>query len=177
MAYAPYADLLWCETSLPDLEEARRFAEGLHAHYPCKLLACNCSPSFHWRKMLGPRQIASFQKQLAGMGYKYQFVTLAEFHSLNASMFELALDCSRTGMKAYAHLQEKEFALADTHGYSAIRHQRFVGTAYFDLVQTTIAGHHAVTEALAGSTEQSQFTTPHEKHPREKPTQGSHAAD
>jgi isocitrate lyase len=177
VAYAPYADLLWCETSVPDLEEARRFAEGVHAHHPGKLLAYNCSPSFHWRKMLGPHQIASFQQQLAGMGYKYQFVTLAGFHSLNASMFELALDYSRTGMSAYAHLQEKEFALSDTHGYSAIRHQRFVGTAYFDLVQATVAGHRAVTEALAGSTEQSQFTTPHEKHSREKTTQGTHAAD
>ena len=125
--------------------------------------------------MLSPHQIASFQEQLAGMGYKYQFVTLAGFHSLNAGMFELALDYSRAGMTAYAHLQEKEFALADSHGYSAIRHQRFVGTGYFDLVQATIAGHHSVTEALAGSTEESQFTAPHEKHTRHR--LGHNAAD
>jgi len=168
VAYAPYADLLWCETSVPDLGEARRFAEGVHAQYPGKMLAYNCSPSFHWRRMLTERQIAGFQEQLAGLGYKYQFVTLAGFHSLNAGMFELAHQYSRTGMSAYAHLQEKEFALADSHGYSAIRHQRFVGTGYFDLVQTTIAGHHSVTEALAGSTEETQFAGPHESHRRPK---------
>ena len=158
LAYAPYADLIWCETSVPDLDQARRFAEAIHAQYPGKLLAYNCSPSFHWKRMLTDRQIANFQAQIAEFGYKYQFVTLAGFHSLNASMFELARDYSRSGMSAYSRLQEKEFALSETDGYSAIRHQRFVGTGYFDAVQTTIAGHHAATEALEGSTESAQFS-------------------
>ena len=158
VAYAPYADLLWCETSVPDLAHARQFAEGVHRYFPGKLLAYNCSPSFHWTGMLSDHQIATFQRQLAALGYRYQFVTLAGFHSLNAGMFELARDYSRAGMSAYARLQEKEFALAETDGYSALRHQRFVGTAYFDLVQTTIAGHHAATEALSGSTEEAQFS-------------------
>jgi isocitrate lyase len=165
IAYAPYADILWCETSVPDLEEARQFAKGVHARYPNKLLAYNCSPSFHWRKLLSERQIASFQARLAEMGYKYQFVTLAGFHSLNAGMFALAREYSKSGMGAYAELQEKEFALADSEGYSAVRHQRFVGTGYFDLVQTTIAGGHAVTEALAGSTEEAQFEGAKESAP------------
>jgi isocitrate/methylisocitrate lyase len=158
LAYAPYADLIWCETSVPDLDQARRFAEAIHAQYPGKLLAYNCSPSFHWKRMLTDRQIANFQQQIAEFGYKYQFVTLAGFHSLNASMFELARDYSRAGMSAYSRLQEKEFALSENDGYSAIRHQRFVGTGYFDAVQTTIAGHHAATEALEGSTENAQFS-------------------
>jgi isocitrate lyase len=157
IAYAPFADLIWCETSVPDLDQARRFAEAIHAHFPGKLLAYNCSPSFHWKQMLTDRQIAGFQQELASMGYKYQFVTLAGFHSLNAGMFELAREYAHSGMSAYAHLQEREFALAASSGYSAIRHQRFVGTGYFDLVQTTIAGGPAATEALAGSTEESQF--------------------
>jgi isocitrate lyase len=158
LAYAPYADVIWCETSVPDLDQARRFADAIHAQFPGKLLAYNCSPSFHWKRMLTDRQIANFQAQIAEFGYKYQFVTLAGFHSLNAGMFELARDYSRTGMSAYSRLQEKEFALSESDGYSAIRHQRFVGTAYFDAVQTTIAGHHAATEALEGSTENAQFS-------------------
>ncbi len=158
LAYAPFADVLWCETSEPDLEQARRFARAIHARYPDKLLAYNCSPSFHWRKFLTEDEIAAFQAQLGHLGYKYQFVTLAGFHSLNAGMFELARDYARTGMSAYALLQEKEFALAETEGYSAIRHQKFVGTGYFDAVQTTVAGGHAATEALAGSTENQQFS-------------------
>ena len=158
LAYAPYADVIWCETSEPDLEEARQFAEGIHARYPGKLLAYNCSPSFHWRKLLTEHQIADFQTQLAHLGYKYQFVTLAGFHSLNAGMFELARDYARTGMSAYSHLQEREFAMAQSDGYSAVRHQRFVGTGYFDAVQNIVAGGHAATEALAGSTENAQFS-------------------
>jgi len=161
LAYAPYADMIWCETSEPDLEEARQFAEAIHAQFPGKLLAYNCSPSFHWKRKLGEREIALFQSQLGELGYKYQFVTLAGFHSLNLGMFELAHDYSRAGMSAYVKLQEREFALASS-GYSAVRHQRFVGTGYFDTVQTTIAGGHSSTEALAGSTEVAQFATPAE---------------
>jgi isocitrate lyase len=157
LAYCPYADVIWCETSQPDFEEARRFAEAIHARYPGKLLAYNCSPSFNWKKNLRPDQIARFQSTLGEMGYKYQFVTLAGFHALNTSMFDLAREYSRTGMSAYVQLQEREFALAESDGYSAIRHQRFVGTGYFDAVQTTIAGGHSSTEALAGSTEAAQF--------------------
>ena len=157
LAYAPYADVLWCETSEPDFEEARRFAQAVHARYPGKLLAYNCSPSFHWRKFLTAHQIAEFQNQLGHIGYKYQFVTLAGFHSLNTGMFELATEYARTGMSAYAQLQEREFALAASHGYAAIRHQKFVGTGYFDAVQTTVTGGHSSTEALAGSTEAAQF--------------------
>jgi isocitrate/methylisocitrate lyase len=157
LAYAPYADLIWCETSEPDLGQARRFAEGIHAHYPGKLLAYNCSPSFHWKKLLNDAEIAGFQAQLADMGYRFQFVTLAGFHSLNGGMFELARDYAHTGMTAYARLQEKEFALAASDGYSAIRHQKFVGTGYFDAVQMTIAGGRAATTALDGSTERAQF--------------------
>ena len=158
LAYAPYADMIWCETSEPNLEAARQFAQAIHAQYPGKLLAYNCSPSFHWKKKLSEREIALFQAQLGELGYKYQFVTLAGFHSLNLGMFELAHDYSRAGMSAYVRLQEKEFALAEAHGYSAVRHQRFVGTGYFDAVQTTIAGGHSSTEALAGSTENAQFS-------------------
>lgn len=158
LAYAPYADLLWCETSEPDIGQAREFAQGVHARYPGKLLAYNCSPSFRWKKKLGDHEIAEFQARLAGFGYKYQFVTLAGFHSLNLGMFELSRDYARTGMSAYARLQEREFAVSDGDGYSAIRHQRFVGTGYFDAVQTTIAGGRAATEALEGSTENAQFS-------------------
>ncbi len=159
VAYCPYADLIWCETSEPDLEEARRFAEGIHAHYPGKLLAYNCSPSFHWKRLLSDSAIAGFQSKLAEFGYKYQFVTLAGFHALNTSMFELAKGYSRTGMAAYASLQEREFALASVDGYSAIRHQKFVGTGYFDTVQTVIAGGQSATTALEGSTESAQFSS------------------
>ncbi|HUI41135.1 MAG TPA: isocitrate lyase [Terriglobia bacterium] len=157
LAFAPHADMLWCETSEPSLPEARRFAEGIHAKFPGKLLAYNCSPSFHWRKKLDYSTIASFQQELGAMGYKFQFVTLAGFHALNLSMFELAREYARTGMTAYAHLQQTEFERAEEYGYSAVRHQRFVGTGYFDEVAQTIAGGSASTIALAGSTEEEQF--------------------
>ena len=157
LLYAPYADVLWCETSEPDVEQARRFATAIHARYPGKLLAYNCSPSFHWKKKLTEHEIAQFQTQLGHLGYKYQFVTLAGFHSLNAGMFELAHHYSHEGMTAYSRLQEKEFALAGSDGYSAVRHQAFVGTGYFDAVQNTITGGLTSTAALAGSTETAQF--------------------
>src|ERR1700693_1250327 len=159
LSYAPYADLLWCETSHPDLEEARRFAEAIHAKYPGKLLAYNCSPSFNWRKKLDEETIARFQTELAGMGYKYQFVTLAGFHALNLSMFELARHYKETGMAAYSGLQEKEFASERDHGYQAVKHQRFVGTGYFDQVQQVISGGMTSTTALEGSTEAEQFSS------------------
>jgi isocitrate lyase len=157
LAYAPYADLLWCETSHPDLEEARQFAEAIHAKYPEKMLAYNCSPSFNWRKKLDEETIAGFQTELAGMGYKYQFVTLAGFHALNLSMFELARGYKLAGMTAYSRLQEKEFSRETQYGYEAVKHQRFVGTGYFDQVQQVISGGLASTTALAGSTEAEQF--------------------
>ncbi|QUQ66997.1 isocitrate lyase [Kutzneria sp. CA-103260] len=155
LAYAPYADLLWMETSLPDLEVARRFAESVKAQYPDQLLAYNCSPSFNWRKHLDDATIAKFQRELGHMGYKFQFITLAGFHALNHSMFDLARGYAEDGMTAYVELQEREFA-AEAHGYTAVKHQREVGTGYFDLVSTTLnpAGE---TTALAGSTEQAQF--------------------
>jgi isocitrate lyase len=168
LAYAPYADLLWCETSHPDLEEARQFAEAIHAKYPEKMLAYNCSPSFNWRKKLDEATIARFQTELAGMGYKFQFVTLAGFHALNLSMFELARHYKETGMAAYSALQEKEFTSEKEHGYQAVKHQRFVGTGYFDQVQQVISGGLASTMALAGSTEVEQFSgvkTPMEADP------------
>ncbi len=157
ISYAPYADLLWCETSHPDLEEARRFAEAVHARHPGKLLAYNCSPSFNWKNMLDDATIARFQRELAAMGYKFQFITLAGFHALNLSMFELARGYRLTGMTAYARLQEKEFSREQEYGYEAVKHQRFVGTAYFDQVTQMIAGGTSSTTALAGSTEQEQF--------------------
>src|SRR5438309_8757494 len=135
LAYAPYADLIWCETSEPNIEEARRFAEAIHAKYPEKMLAYNCSPSFNWRKKLDEATIARFQVELAGMGYKFQFVTLAGFHALNLSMFELARGYKLAGMTAYSRLQEKEFSRETQYGYQAVKHQRFVGTGYFDHVQ------------------------------------------
>jgi isocitrate lyase len=158
LAYAPYADLLWCETSEPNLEEARRFADAIDAKYPEKMLAYNCSPSFNWRKKLDEKTIARFQTELAGMGYKFQFVTLAGFHALNLSMFELARQYKETGMAAYAALQEKEFTSEREHGYEAAKHQRFVGTGYFDQVQQVISGGLASTMALAESTEAEQFS-------------------
>src|SRR5712672_3295162 len=158
LAYAPYADLIWCETSEPNIEEARRFAEAIHARYPEKMLAYNCSPSFNWRKKLDPQTIARFQTELAGMGYKFQFVTLAGFHALNLSMFELARQYKQTGMAAYSALQEKEFASEGAHGYQAAKHQRFVGTGYFDQVQQVISGGLSSTMALAESTEAEQFS-------------------
>ena len=157
LAYAPYADLIWCETSEPNLEEARRFAEAIHSQYPGKMLAYNCSPSFNWKKKLDDNVIASFQPELARMGYKFQFVTLAGFHALNLSMFELARGYKDTGMTAYSRLQEKEFAREAQYGYQAVKHQRFVGTGYFDAVTQVIAGGVASTTALNGSTEQEQF--------------------
>ncbi len=156
LSYAPYADLLWCETAHPDLGEARRFAEAVHAEYPGKMLAYNCSPSFNWRQHLDEPTIASFQKELGAMGYKFQFITLAGFHALNASMFELARRYAALGMPAYVELQEREFGL-EQEGYSATRHQREVGAGYFDRVSSVIAGSEASTLALKGSTEEEQF--------------------
>ena len=156
LAYAPYADLLWCETSTPDLKEAREFAEAVHAKHPGKLLAYNCSPSFNWRKNLDDATIAAFQRGLAAMGYKFQFVTLAGFHALNHSMFELARAYETRGMAGYVDLQEAEFA-SESAGYSATRHQREVGTGYFDEVMQVIAGNGCATLALEGSTEAAQF--------------------
>ena len=156
LAYAPYADLIWCETSEPNVEEARRFAESIHAQFPGKLLAYNCSPSFNWKKKLDEATIASFQRELGAMGYKFQFVTLAGFHALNHSMFALANDYRTRGMAAYSELQQAEFA-AEADGYSATRHQREVGTGYFDEVAQVIAGGASSTTALTGSTEAAQF--------------------
>ena len=155
-AYAPYADLLWCETSTPDLDEARRFAEGVHERFPGKLLAYNCSPSFNWRKQLDAVTIATFQRELGAMGYRFQFVTLAGFHALNLAMFQLALGYRARGMAAYAELQAEEFA-AEADGYTATRHQREVGTGYFDEVTQVITGGDDSTTALGGSTERAQF--------------------
>ncbi|WP_214798026.1 MULTISPECIES: isocitrate lyase [unclassified Exiguobacterium] len=157
LAYAPYADLVWCETSEPDLAEARQFAEAIHAKYPGKLLAYNCSPSFNWKKKLSDEEIATFQQEIGAMGYKFQFVTLAGFHALNFGMFELARGYKDRGMAAYSELQQAEFA-AEVHGYTATRHQREVGTGYFDEVSLVISGGQSSTTALAGSTEAEQFT-------------------
>jgi isocitrate lyase len=162
LAYAPYADMIWCETSQPNIEDARRFAAAIHARFPGKLLAYNCSPSFNWRAKLSTQEIAAFQQKLAGMGYRFQFVTLAGFHSLNLSAFDLAHEYGRTGMLAYSELQEREFELAERAGYGAVKHQRFVGTGYFDLVATTIASGNISTCALPGSTEEGQFENPHD---------------
>ena len=156
LIYAPYVDMLWCETSEPNLDEAREFAEGIRAKFPEKMLAYNCSPSFHWKRKLDDATIARFQRELAAMGYKFQFVTLAGFHALNNSMFELARSFAKDGMTAYSRLQEAEFANVEG-GYSAVRHQRFVGTGYFDEVTQTIANGQASTVALEGSTETEQF--------------------
>ncbi|HET9697059.1 MAG TPA: isocitrate lyase [Terriglobales bacterium] len=157
LAYAPYADMIWCETSEPNIEEARRFADAIHAKFPGKLLAYNCSPSFNWRKKLDEATIAKFQRELGDMGYKFQFVTLAGFHALNLSMFELARAYKDNGMTAYSRLQEKEFAREYSHGYGAVKHQRFVGTGYFDQVATVVSSGTASTTALHGSTEEEQF--------------------
>ena len=156
LAYAPYADLVWCETSVPDISEAEAFAAAIHARFPGKLLAYNCSPSFNWRKHLSDAQIATFQRDLASLGYRFQFITLAGFHSLNAGMFELARGYRQEAMPAYVRLQEQEFALEDG-GYTATRHQREVGAGYFDQVLGTITGGAASTLALRGSTEEEQF--------------------
>jgi len=157
LAYAPYADLIWCETAEPNLQEARRFADAIHARFPGKLLAYNCSPSFNWKKKLDDETIARFQPALAEMGYKFQFVTLAGFHALNLSMYELARGYRNSGMTAYARLQEKELGREYNFGYEAIKHQRFVGTGYFDAVTEVVTSGMASTKALDGSTEEAQF--------------------
>ena len=151
--------MVWCETSEPNIEEARAFAEAIHAEYPGKLLAYNCSPSFNWEAKLSQEEIATFQEQLGEMGYKFQFVTLAGFHALNYSMFELARDYKERGMAAYSELQQAEFA-AEKYGYTATKHQREVGAGYFDEVAQVVAGGTASTTALSGSTEEEQFNTP-----------------
>ena len=156
LAYAPYADLVWCETGKPDLAYAKKFAEAIHAKYPGKMLAYNCSPSFNWKKNLDDATIATFQQQLAAMGYKFQFITLAGFHALNYSMFNLAHGYVRNQMSAFVELQEAEFAAAD-RGFTAVKHQREVGTGYFDSVTQTIQGATSSTVALKGSTEEEQF--------------------
>jgi isocitrate lyase len=155
LAYAPYADLVWCETGKPDLEFARKFAEEVHRHFPGKMLAYNCSPSFNWRKNLDADSISRFQRELGAMGYKFQFITLAGFHNLNYHMFDMAYGYAREGMPAFVDLQEKEFAAAE-RGFEAVKHQREVGTSYFDAVTTTVE-KDASTQALKGSTEEEQF--------------------
>ena len=156
LAYAPFADIIWCETSTPDLEQAKAFAEGIHAEFPGKLLAYNCSPSFNWKMKLSEEDIATFQEQIAAMGYKFQFVTLAGFHALNYSMFELAHNYRDRGMAAYSELQQREFA-SEKDGYTATKHQREVGAGYFDDVTQVISGGVSSTTALTGSTEEQQF--------------------
>jgi isocitrate lyase len=156
LAYAPYADLIWFETSTPDLGEAREFAQAIHERFPGKLMAYNCSPSFNWKRHLDDTDIATFQQQLGELGYRYQFVTLAGFHALNEAMFELALGYRERGMEAYVELQEREFALEDS-GYTATRHQREVGAGYFDAVASAVSGGESSTLALTGSTEEAQF--------------------
>jgi isocitrate lyase len=157
LAYAPYADLLWCETSTPDLDEARRFAEAVHAEFPRKLLAYNCSPSFNWSKHLGAHELERFQRELASHGYAFQFVTLAGFHALNLSMFELARGYRDEGMAAYARLQDREFDAQRADGYAAVKHQSFVGTGYFDAIAGVISAGESSTAALKDSTEEHQF--------------------
>jgi isocitrate lyase len=160
LAYAPYADLLWWETSHPNLADAKKFAEAIHARHPGKLLAYNCSPSFNWKAKLDDATIAKFQREIGAMGYKFQFVTLAGFHALNHSMFELARGYRDRGMAAYSQLQEAEFS-AEQFGYEATRHQREVGTGYFDLVATTLSGGQSSTTAMGESTEAHQFKATH----------------
>ncbi len=156
LAYAPYADLIWCETATPNLEYARKFADAIHKQFPGKLLAYNCSPSFNWKKNLDDATIAKFQRELGAMGYKFQFITLAGFHALNYGMFDLAYGYARDNMTAFVELQQKEFAAAD-RGFTAVKHQREVGTGYFDAVTQTIEGGQSSTTALTGSTEEAQF--------------------
>jgi isocitrate lyase len=156
LAYAPYADLLWCETSEPDLCEAEQFADAIHAQFPDKMLAYNCSPSFNWKRKLDDATISQFQLALGKLGYTFQFITLAGFHSLNHSMFELAHAYQRSGMTAFAELQQAEFA-SESRGYTATRHQREVGAGYFDAVAMAISGGSVSTTALSGSTEDAQF--------------------
>jgi isocitrate lyase len=165
VAYAPYADVIWCETATPDLDEARAFADGIHAQFPGKLLAYNCSPSFNWKKHLTPEQIESFREELAGMGYRFQFVTLSAFHSINLGMFTLAAEYRDRGMAGYAALQSREFD-AEPEGYEALKHQSFVGAGYFDAVTTLVTGGHSSTLAMEGSTEAAQFAEV--VHPRHR---------
>jgi isocitrate lyase len=163
-AYAPYADMLWCETSKPDIGEAREFAQGVHEKFPNKMLAYNCSPSFNWQRNLDEKTMATFQEKLAEMGYKFQFVTLAGFHTLNMSMFELAHAYRSQGMLAYSKMvQEREFAM-EKEGYMATKHQSFVGAGYFDEVQIAVTGEGISTTALKGSTEEEQFAQPAAVH-------------
>jgi isocitrate lyase len=159
LSYAPHCDLLWCETSHPDLAEAREFADGIHARYPDMMLAYNCSPSFNWKAKLDDATIARFRQELFAMGYRFQFITLAGFHTLNHSMFDLAYDFKRRGMSAYAEFQAVEFA-SESRGYTATRHQREVGTGYFDEIAKIVGGGESSTTALSGSTEEAQFTAP-----------------
>lgn len=161
LAYAPYADVVWCETSTPDLREAEIFAQAIHEQFPGKLLAYNCSPSFNWKRHLDEATIAKFQTELGRMGYKFQFVTLAGFHSLNTSMFELAHAYKDGGMAAYSTFQEKEFALEKELGFRAVKHQSFVGVGYFDEIQMVVSGGKASTAAFKGSTEEAQFAPVH----------------
>jgi isocitrate lyase len=166
IAYAPYADLLWCETATPDIEDARRFAEAIHEHFPDKLLAYNCSPSFNWKRKLEDKVIAKFQRELSAMGYRFQFITLAGFHALNYSMFELAYDYKERNMSAYVALQQAEFA-AEPRGYTATKHQREVGASYFDQVTRVVSGDATSTTAMTGSTELQQF---HQSEASAKPS-------
>ena len=160
LEFAPYVDLIWCETSTPDLAEARDFAQGIHEKFPGKMLAYNCSPSFNWKRKLNDGEIAEFQEKLGEMGYKFQFITLAGFHTLNASMYELAHGYAREGMSAFVRLQEHEFEMEETIGFRALKHQSFVGAGYFDTVQTTVTGGDVSTGAMKGSTEELQFGAP-----------------
>jgi isocitrate lyase len=156
LAYAPYCDLIWCETSKPDMNEARRFAAAIHAKFPGKLLAYNCSPSFNWAAKLNPAAMKKWREELAALGYRFQFITLAGWHALNLSMFELAAAYNADGMLGYSHLQQREFS-QEASGYRATKHQAFVGTGYFDAVQTAISAKSS-TVAMAGSTETEQFS-------------------
>lgn len=161
VSYAPYADMIWCETSEPSLAEAKRFADGVHEKFPGKLLAYNCSPSFNWKKKLDADTIAKFQQEIAAMGYKFQFVTLAGFHSINYGMFDLARGFNESGMTAYSQLQQAEFDAEKNFGYKAVKHQAFVGTGYFDDVAQVVSGGTSSTTALRGSTEEEQFEKVH----------------
>lgn len=157
LSYAPYADLIWLETSLPDLGQAREFAQGIHEQFPGKMLAYNCSPSFNWAAHLSKSEMLTFRENLAELGYKFQFITLAGFHALNTSMFELSKAYKESGMAGYSALQQREFALQE-YGFAAVKHQAFVGTSYFDYVQNTVQQGKSSTVAMAGSTEEGQFT-------------------
>ena len=156
LAYAPYADLIWCETATPNLEEAKKFADAIHDKFPGKLLAYNCSPSFNWKKHLSDSEIATFQQKISAMGYKFQFITLAGFHTQNIAIFELAEKYKKEGMTAYSRIQQQEFA-REKDGYTSVKHQREVGTSYFDAVSNTISGGKSSTTAMEGSTEKEQF--------------------